>query len=136
MRLFFILQRHKKIFYLPNFSCAKITTVFSRQLISMRLFFILQRHEIFFYLPNFSCVKHPLLLFSRQLISMRLNNRTKSTLQDGSEHELLHFRSPFNLIEIITSIWSILPGFKNHLLYKTPMSQSSPSTVHNFSEIN
>ena len=77
----------------------------------MRLFFILQRHKNFFYLPNFLALKiRSLLLFYRQLISMRLNNRTKSTLQGGSEHALLQFRSHFNLIEIITSIWSILPG--------------------------
>ena len=56
--IIFYTTKAQKFFLLTKFSCVKITTVFSRQLISMRLFFILQRHEIFFYLPNFSCFKN------------------------------------------------------------------------------
>ena len=56
--IIFYTTKAQKIFLLTKFSCVKITTVFSRQLISMRLFFILQRHENFFHLPNFSCFKN------------------------------------------------------------------------------
>ena len=87
------------------------------------IIFYTTKAQKFFLLTKFSCFKIT-TVFSRQLISMRLHNRTKSTLQCGSEHTLLHFRSPFNLIEIITSIWSILPGFNTIFFTKHQWANS------------